>query len=170
MWPPARHRVACTLPPASRRPTRCSTVLPAHPLPPPCLSQAYQVLGTPDLRHRYDAHGQQGLDVNFMDGSAFFSALFGSDRFEHLVRRGGVGAVAAGGRIPVLLLLSVGGTANPVLQLGSKTAARRTGRLLLCSARPLPSVVPVTAAHPALALWLKYFRQLCACHCRWGSS
>eukprot|EP00887_Chlorella_sp_A99_P007866 scaffold20.g7866.t1 len=49
------------------------------------LGEAYQVLGSPDLRRRYDEHGRQGLDVNFVDGAAFFSALFGSDRFEHLV-------------------------------------------------------------------------------------
>lgn len=35
---------------------------------------------------RYDAHGAQALDVNFVDASDFFAALFGSDRFEHLVR------------------------------------------------------------------------------------
>lgn len=49
------------------------------------LSEAYQVLGNEELRKRYDAHGTQGLDVNFVDGAAFFGALFGSDRFEHLV-------------------------------------------------------------------------------------
>ena len=49
------------------------------------LAQAYQVLGNEELRRRYDAHGTQGLDVNFVDGAAFFAALFGSDRFEHLV-------------------------------------------------------------------------------------
>lgn len=49
------------------------------------LAQAYQVLGNEDLRKRYDAHGTQGLDVNFVDGAEFFAALFGSDRFEHLI-------------------------------------------------------------------------------------
>lgn len=49
------------------------------------LAQAYQVLGNEELRKRYDAHGSQGLDVNFVDGAEFFTALFGSDRFEHLV-------------------------------------------------------------------------------------
>jgi curved DNA-binding protein CbpA len=49
------------------------------------LAQAYQVLGNDDLRRRYDAHGTRGLDVNFMDGAMFFAALFGSDRFEHIV-------------------------------------------------------------------------------------
>lgn len=49
------------------------------------LGQAYQVLSNPDLRARYDAHGSEALDVNFVDGAAFFTALFGSDRFEHLV-------------------------------------------------------------------------------------
>jgi curved DNA-binding protein CbpA len=49
------------------------------------LAQAYQVLGNEDLRKRYDAHGTQGLDVNFVDGAEFFAALFGSDRFDHLI-------------------------------------------------------------------------------------
>lgn len=40
-------------------------------------------------RKRYDEHGREGLDVNFVDSAEFFSALFGSDRFEHLVRRHG---------------------------------------------------------------------------------
>ena len=49
------------------------------------LAQAYQVLGNAELRQRYDAHGINGLDVNFVDGAEFFAALFGSDKFEHLV-------------------------------------------------------------------------------------
>lgn len=49
------------------------------------LGEAYQVLCNPELRKRYDAHGTEGLDVNFMDSGAFFTALFGSDRFDHLV-------------------------------------------------------------------------------------
>ena len=43
-----------------------------------------QVLSNADLRAKYDQHGVEGLDVNFMD-SGFFSMLFGSDRFEHLL-------------------------------------------------------------------------------------
>ncbi|KAL4451590.1 hypothetical protein ABPG75_007252 [Micractinium tetrahymenae] len=49
------------------------------------LGEAYQVLGNAELRKRYDEHGTEGLDVNFVDGAEFFTALFGSDRFEHLV-------------------------------------------------------------------------------------
>ncbi|KAG2492691.1 hypothetical protein HYH03_009105 [Edaphochlamys debaryana] len=49
------------------------------------LGEAYQVLGNEELRARYDAHGSEGLDVNFMDGGDFFAMLFGSDQFEHLV-------------------------------------------------------------------------------------
>ncbi|KAL4428793.1 hypothetical protein ABPG77_005231 [Micractinium sp. CCAP 211/92] len=49
------------------------------------LGEAYQVLGNAELRKRYDEHGAEGLDVNFVDGAEFFTALFGSDRFEHLV-------------------------------------------------------------------------------------
>lgn len=44
-----------------------------------------QVLSNADLRAKYDAHGVEGLDVNFMDSAEFFSMLFGSDRFEHLL-------------------------------------------------------------------------------------
>lgn len=43
------------------------------------------MLCNPELRRRYDAHGSEGLDVNFMDSGEFFNALFGSDKFDHLV-------------------------------------------------------------------------------------
>lgn len=44
-----------------------------------------QVLGNEELRARYDAHGSEGLDVNFMDSAEFFGMLFGHELFEHLV-------------------------------------------------------------------------------------
>ena len=44
-----------------------------------------QVLASLELRKRYDAKGAEGVDVDFMDHAEFFNALFGSDRFEHLV-------------------------------------------------------------------------------------
>ena len=44
-----------------------------------------QVLASPKMRKRYDAKGAEGVDVDFMDHAEFFNALFGSDRFEHLV-------------------------------------------------------------------------------------
>lgn len=44
------------------------------------------MLSNSELRERYDQHGSQGLDVNFMDGADFFGALFGSMAFDHLVR------------------------------------------------------------------------------------
>lgn len=53
----------------------------AHPLP----ALAPQVLGDPELRDRYDEHGKDGLDVNFMDGAEFFNMLFGSEQFEYLI-------------------------------------------------------------------------------------
>ena len=37
------------------------------------------------MRAKYDQHGVEGLGVNFMDSAEFFSMLFGSDRFEHLL-------------------------------------------------------------------------------------
>ncbi|EIE18163.1 DnaJ-domain-containing protein [Coccomyxa subellipsoidea C-169] len=49
------------------------------------LGEAYQVLGNAELRARYDANGADGLNVDFMDSAEFFTALFGSDRFDHLV-------------------------------------------------------------------------------------
>ncbi len=39
-----------------------------------------QVLGNAELRARYDAHGADALNVDFMDSAEFFTALFGSDR------------------------------------------------------------------------------------------
>lgn len=59
-----------------------------------------QVLGNPDLRRQYDTHGRQALDVNFMDPSEFFTMLFGSDKFEHLIGELMV-AVAARGDAPL---------------------------------------------------------------------
>ena len=44
-----------------------------------------QVLSNADLRAKYDAHGVEGLDVNFMDTAEFFSMLFGSESFDHLL-------------------------------------------------------------------------------------
>jgi hypothetical protein len=38
------------------------------------------VLGNAELRARYDAHGADALNVDFMDSAEFFTALFGSDR------------------------------------------------------------------------------------------
>jgi curved DNA-binding protein CbpA len=61
------------------------------------LAQAYQVLGNEELRKRYDAHGTQGLDVNFVDGAEFFGALFGSDRFDHLIGELTLAAAARAG-------------------------------------------------------------------------
>ena len=49
-------------------------------------------------RKRYDEHGSQGLDVNFVDGAEFFTALFGSDRFEHLVRQAQLAELGPPGR------------------------------------------------------------------------
>ncbi len=61
-----------------------------------------QVLSNPELRARYDQHGEDGLDVNFMDGAEFFTMLFGCDRFEHLV-----------GELMLATLARVGDKATP---------------------------------------------------------
>ena len=44
------------------------------------------MLCNPEQRRRYDKHGSEGLDINFMDAGEFFTALFGSQKFDHLVR------------------------------------------------------------------------------------
>jgi hypothetical protein len=44
-----------------------------------------QILASPELRKQYDAHGSEGLDANLVNGALFFTCLFGSDRFEHLI-------------------------------------------------------------------------------------
>lgn len=50
------------------------------------LGEAYQVLGNAELRKRYDEYGSQAVDSSsFMDSGEFFTMLFGSDRFEHLI-------------------------------------------------------------------------------------
>lgn len=43
------------------------------------------MLSNPALRERYDQHGLDGLDINFMDGAQFYSCLFGSELFDYLV-------------------------------------------------------------------------------------
>eukprot|EP00668_Euglena_longa_P005043 GGOE01005918.1.p1 GENE.GGOE01005918.1~~GGOE01005918.1.p1 ORF type:complete len:299 (-),score=83.31 GGOE01005918.1:331-1227(-) len=52
------------------------------------VGEAYQVLGNEELRARYDAYGASAVDNDtFVDNSAFFTMLFGSEKFEHLVGR-----------------------------------------------------------------------------------
>jgi len=62
------------------------------------LGAAYQVLQDPDLRRRYDAGGAAGVrDVPILDATAFFTMLFGSDSFTHLVGRLELATAAAAG-------------------------------------------------------------------------
>jgi hypothetical protein len=56
------------------------------------------VLSNEELRARYDAAGKEGLgEQDFVDTSAFFAALFGSDKFEPLVGRLGLATMAMAG-------------------------------------------------------------------------
>eukprot|EP01062_Namystynia_karyoxenos_P073170 TRINITY_DN70009_c0_g1_i1.p1 TRINITY_DN70009_c0_g1~~TRINITY_DN70009_c0_g1_i1.p1 ORF type:complete len:633 (+),score=242.39 TRINITY_DN70009_c0_g1_i1:75-1901(+) len=60
------------------------------------LSEAYQVLGDPDLRQKYDAKGKDGLgEHEFADPALIFAALFGSEKFEQLI-----------GKLQLVLLIS----------------------------------------------------------------
>lgn len=68
------------------RPTSAGRAVSVHH--PPYLARCVEVLYRL-CRKRYDAHGSEGLDVNYVDSAEFFTALFGSDRFEHLVRAEG---------------------------------------------------------------------------------
>ena len=62
------------------------------------IGEAYQVLSNDELRAKYDAQGKDGLgDTEFVDTSAFFAALFGSDKFEPLVGRLGLATMAMAG-------------------------------------------------------------------------
>lgn len=62
------------------------------------IGEAYQVLSSDDLRARYDASGKEGLgETEFADTSAFFAALFGSDKFEPLVGRLDLATMAMAG-------------------------------------------------------------------------
>jgi hypothetical protein len=50
------------------------------------IGQAYQVLSNEQLRARYDAEGVEGVEVaDFMDSTALFVMLFGSEKFVDLV-------------------------------------------------------------------------------------
>ena len=56
------------------------------------------MLSNEELRARYDAGGKDGLgEQDFVDTSAFFAALFGSDKFEPLVGRLGLATMAMAG-------------------------------------------------------------------------
>jgi len=63
------------------------------------VGEAYQILCNPDLRARYDAHGKDAcLDHSYIDSSEFFTALFGSFKFEHLIGELALAAAAKAGK------------------------------------------------------------------------
>jgi len=52
------------------------------------LNEAYHVLSDPELRRRYDAQGQGGVEEESkmaMNSAALFAMIFGSDKFESLI-------------------------------------------------------------------------------------
>jgi len=49
------------------------------------LGEAYQVLSDHEMRAKYDKHGKDSLDVNFMDYACVFTILFGAEDFEPLI-------------------------------------------------------------------------------------
>ena len=49
------------------------------------LGEAYQVLSDREMRAKYDRHGKDALDVNFMDYACVFTILFGAEPFEGLI-------------------------------------------------------------------------------------
>jgi len=62
------------------------------------IGEAYQVLSDESLRKKYDERGKDGLkDHAFVDPSAFFAMLFGSDQMEGLVGRLQLATLAAAG-------------------------------------------------------------------------
>ena len=62
------------------------------------IGEAYQVLSDESLRKKYDERGKDGLkDHAFVDPSALFAMLFGSDQMEGLVGRLQLATLAAAG-------------------------------------------------------------------------
>ena len=62
------------------------------------VGEAYQVLSDASLRKKYDSRGKEGLGEHaFVDASAFFAAIFGSDQMEGLVGRLQLATMATAG-------------------------------------------------------------------------
>ena len=62
------------------------------------VGEAYQVLSDSALRAKYDSRGKEGLGEHaFVDASAFFAAIFGSDQMEGLVGRLQLATMATAG-------------------------------------------------------------------------
>ncbi|KIY99358.1 hypothetical protein MNEG_8600 [Monoraphidium neglectum] len=90
-------------------------------------TKAATVLSNPELRARYDRSGAEGLDqVDFMDGAAFFSALFGSELFDHLIGELAIATVAgAGGELDVAELRKAQAARVEQLAVNLKALLRR---------------------------------------------
>jgi len=60
------------------------------------ISTAYQILSDPDLRDKYDAGGEDGVNDAFqLDASALYQMLFGSEKFEAYIGELKVASMAA---------------------------------------------------------------------------
>jgi len=78
------------------------------------LGEAYQILSDEELRRKYDEHGREAaLDHSpVLDASAFFTLIFGSDKFEPLV-----------GELQLAMVLSIGEDPTALLGNGADRVA-----------------------------------------------
>ncbi len=88
------------------------------------IAEAYQVLGNPELRAKYDQVGRDGLnyavDIVNIDPAIFVGFLFGSYKFQDYV-----------GQLAVATAASIGGSPEISFEVGMEIQQRRVLRLAL---------------------------------------